>query len=259
MNSRSVLDHTHDRPALGGWLATPSPQSLQAFRDAGFDYVGIDMQHGSATLEDTRQLLAGLRDSDFPAIVRVPQNDYAQIGKAFDLGASGVIVPMVDTPEQAEAAVAASRFAPRGSRSFGPIRGDLGDLSVPELDERGRCYVQIETALALENARAIAATPGLTGIYVGPGDLSITLGLDPMPGFTSTQLRDQFAMLKTVCDDAGIVFGAHAIDVESTQRWLDWGVRLISVINDAALVSGAARDIAAALGISGAQHATVAY
>lgn len=249
MSNPLVLDHAMNRPAIGGWLATPSLQALHAFRDAGFDYVGIDMQHGTSTLEDVRSLLGNLRDCDFPVIVRVPGNHYADIGKALDLGAAGVIVPMVDDRQQAEAAVSACRFPPQGTRSFGPIRGDLG-VTTSDLNARGRCYVQIETITGLTNASEIAATPGLTGIYVGPGDLSISLGMEPMPGFTSAQLKDEFEMLRGICADAGIVFGAHAIDVESTQRWLAWGVQLISATNDASIVSTAAHDVARALGMS---------
>lgn len=259
MTTTSILDDAYSRPALGGWLATGSPQALDAFRDAGFDYVGIDMQHGTGTLADVRDLLGGLRHNDFPAIVRVPSNDYAQIGKALDLGAAGVIVPMVDTGEQAEAAVSACRFAPRGTRSYGPIRADLGGLDIDDLNARGRCYVQIETMTGLRNAAQIASTPGLTGIYVGPGDLSITLGMDPMPGFTSTQLARPFEELRSICRDAGIVFGAHSIDVETTRRWLEWGVQLISVTNDVALLSRGASDVAAALGLSAARPSVPVY
>lgn len=259
MSTPCVLDLAAVRPVIGGWLATASAQALRVFRDAGFDYVGVDMQHGTSTPDDVRELLLSLRDSDFPVIVRVPSNDYAHIGKVLDLGASGVIVPMVDDRSQAEAAVAACRFPPQGSRSFGPIRGDVAGATIPDLNARGRCYVQIETTTGMANAAEIVATPGLSGIYVGPGDLSISLGMEPMPGFTSTQLQGQFEQLRSICEAASVVFGAHAIDVESTRRWIEWGVRLVSATNDVALLSSAARATASALGITSESALEPAY
>lgn len=248
--TRSELPSPEGSPDLhtvsyGGWLSAPSRTALDAFATAGFDYVGIDTQHSTIGEDMAQQLLESLRHHRTPTMVRVACNDGAKIGRMLDSGADAVIVPMIETKGQTETAVRACRFPPFGTRSFGPIRRDLHGLSIRELDDRARCFVQIETAEGIRNAESIIATEGLDGVYVGPSDLSISFGLDPIEGFTTDQLGEHYATLRRLCERYGVTLGTHAIDVDSTRRFREWGVTLISVINDNQLLQQAARDTVA--------------
>lgn len=142
-----------------------------------FEWVCLDQQHGE---HDDRsvQEVAALCPGNVRLDVRVRANDAGLIGRALDLGASGVIVPLVETVEEAAAAVAACKYPPTGTRSWGPIGGVYG-RDVPGVGAAApTCFVMIETALALDAVEAIAAVDGLDGIFVGPVDLAISLGTD---------------------------------------------------------------------------------
>jgi 4-hydroxy-2-oxoheptanedioate aldolase len=159
--------------AFGTWLAIDNGVSAETIGRAGFDTVVIDTQHGGASEAGLLPLLQALDATGTPALVRVPWLDPSRIMRAVDLGAAGVIVPMVSTAEDAERAVAAIRYPPRGIRSFGPVRRWYS----PEGAAEGAlCIVMIETAEAISNLDAIAAVPGLDGLLVGPVDLALSLG-----------------------------------------------------------------------------------
>lgn len=156
-----------------------------------------------------------------------------------------MIVPLVDSVEQAEAAVAAARFPPRGNRSFGVTRRDLPGLSLDQLDSRALVFVMIESAEGLANAAAISRVPGLTGLFVGPADLSISLGLEPMAAFRSDQLAGEFATLLDICRQAGIILGAPGLNADAAQRWARYGCTFISGANEAQLIAEASKSFLA--------------
>ena len=158
------------------------------FGRLGYDYVGIDTQHSAVSEAQAAVLVRRLVAAPFGVIVRVSKNDPALIGRLLDAGADGIIVPMVSTAEEARAAVSACRYPPDGVRSFGPFRGDLG-LDLAALQQRVSLFVMIETSQGLDNVRDICAVPGIEGVYIGPADLSIGLGLDPMLAFSTDQLK----------------------------------------------------------------------
>lgn len=217
------------RPLVGGWLGTSSPLVVEACRDAGLDFVALDTQHSALSLGECATLLAGI-DDDFPIVVRVDSHDHAAIGRALDFGATGVIVPLVETAEQAAAAARACRFPPRGTRSYGPVRADIAAASPGELDDRAFLFVMIETELGLENAAEIAATPGVDGIFVGPADLSIALGLVPQRAFDTDQLENHFQTLRQLADQHGLLLASLGLDPPSAIKWLDYGCDVVAVV-----------------------------
>jgi len=170
----------------------------------------------------------------------VSKNDHAFIGRVLDAGADGVIVPMVSTPEEAVAAVAACRYPPEGVRSFGPMRADLG-LDLGGLQDRVSCFVMIETSEGLERVEEICAVPNLGGIYIGPADLSIGLGLDPMKAFSSDQLDEPVKRIKAACEQAGVVMGSHSMNGTDAARWAGRGARLVSLGADTTMMATMAR------------------
>jgi 2-keto-3-deoxy-L-rhamnonate aldolase RhmA len=237
-----------DRTTFGAWVTTRSEAAVEVLGRSGYDYVGIDCQHSLLTESDAGYLLQPLLAAGVPAVVRVSRNDPALIGRLADAGADAVIVPLVDTAEQAAAAVAACRYPPRGVRSFGPIRASMG-LDPVALEERISCFVMVESVAALDNLDAICATPGLAGVYVGPGDLSISMGtswlLRPRPEAVTSAI----ARVPPACRRAGIVPGMHAGNGALAAELAAIGFRLVTLTSEVGLLGGAAaRDLALARG-----------
>ena len=212
----------------------------------GYDYVCIDLQHGLAGFDLLPTMLQAVGAGPSAAVARVPWNDSWMIGRALDAGAVGVIVPMVNTAEQAQAAVAACRYAPTGERSVGPIGAmtrhpgyfrEAGDVM---------CIVMIETEEAVRNVEAIAAVPGVDALYVGPADLSLSLGLRPLPDQEDQRFHDALAAVVAACERNKIVPGVHATaELAAARR--SAGFRMITVAFDHAPVMAAlTNDLAVA-------------
>ena len=162
-----------------GWWDPPS-SAPRSSPQAGYDYVGFDIQHGYLDDADVALLLRRLEHVPIATAVRLPSADPAPIGRVLDAGADAVIVAMVESAEQAAAAVAATRYAPAGVRSFGPLRASLG-LDPAAHEARASVFAMIETAQGLSALDEICAVPGLSGVYVGPADLAISLGHEAAP------------------------------------------------------------------------------
>jgi 4-hydroxy-2-oxoheptanedioate aldolase len=162
------------RPTFGAWSTLPGSLVAELMGRAGFDWVIIDAQHGGLTISDLAPMIQALQLGGTPAVVRVPWTDAATIMRVLDFGATGVIVPMVNTAEEARLAASAMRYPPDGIRSFGPTRG--GYATPSQANEDVVLLVMIETAEALERVDEIAATPGVDGLFLGPVDLGLSLG-----------------------------------------------------------------------------------
>ena len=168
---------------VGYWITLDVPPAAERIARLGYDYVVLDGQHG---LIGYQGLMTGLLAIDAGAaigpratvgMVRVEANDPTPIGRALDAGATGVIVPLIDTAEDVASAVRAAKYPPVGARSFGPMRASLRIGPVPaDANEATVVLAMIETPLGLKNVAEICATPGLDGVYVGPSDLSLALG-----------------------------------------------------------------------------------
>ena len=167
----------HGKPVWGGWITGPTAIGPQEFARAGYDYVGFDAQHGYLDDADIATMLRRLEHVPIGTAVRLPSADPAPIGRVLDAGADAVIIAMIESADQAAAAVAATRYPPDGVRSFGPLRASLG-TDIGALQARASVYAMIETASALADVERICAVPGLAGIYVGPADLAISMGVD---------------------------------------------------------------------------------
>jgi 4-hydroxy-2-oxoheptanedioate aldolase len=235
--------------AIGGWCTTPSAFNAEVLAVEGYDYVCIDCQHGMIGYDAMVPMLASVARTGSTPLVRVPFNHTPWMGQALDAGAEGVIVPMVNTRSDAEQAAAACRYAPEGVRSFGPVRAGLFLNQAPPADVNRQvlCFVMIETVQGVENADEICATPGVDGVYVGPADLAISMGVafgvDELPPAHGEAI-DHVAK---VCAARGIVPGIHTGGGADARRALDAGYRMATVSTDAALFRQTARtELAAA-------------
>ena len=214
-----------ERPLIGLWASIPSPLTAEAAAAAGPDYVVVDQQHGAVDPSALLSMLQAIAAGGAPSMVRVAANDPFVIGHALDLGAHGVIVPMVESGAEALRAVAACRYAPEGVRSFGALRGGGSDV-------RPLCLVMVETRAGLEAVGEIAATPGLDGIYIGPSDLSLSLNLTPTLRLEHPPVLDAIERVREACDARGVLCGLHCLAAEDAAAFSDRGFALITAGGD---------------------------
>ena len=184
--------------ALVGWSSIADGYAAELMGHGGFDGVVVDLQHGTMYLDRAVAMLQALSATPATPLARVTQNHFFEIGKVLDAGAYGVIVPMIDTAEDARRVVEAVRYPPRGRRSYGPARGMLygGPDYAAHADDELLAFAMIETAEGLANLDAIAAVPGLDGLFIGPSDLSIALGVAPSPRWRDEPLAGAIARIQ---------------------------------------------------------------
>jgi 4-hydroxy-2-oxoheptanedioate aldolase len=221
---------------FGGWMAAPGPVTARLLAAGGVDYVVIDLQHGSATEHDLPALTSAIRLAGAAPIGRVRHAHTADIGRALDLGCDGVIVPNVETAEQAAAVVGACRFPPEGYRSAG---GVFAPAALP------LCIIMVESSRAMDELPGTLALPGVDGIYVGPRDLSYALGCQLNPH--DPVLRPALERIWADCAAAGKPVGVHATDGTTARLYRENGCRLVTTVADAVAISrAAAAELAAA-------------
>ncbi|KRD08396.1 aldolase [Mycobacterium sp. Root265] len=246
MNTRLQAALAAKDQIWGGWVVGPTIIGPEEFAQAGYDYVGFDVQHGYLDDADVALLLRRLEHVPIATAVRLPSADPAPIGRVLDAGADAVIIAMVETPEQAGAAVAATRYAPSGVRSFGPLRASLG-LDTAALEAAADVYVMIETARGLAALDEICAVPGLTGVYVGPADLAISMGHRLADAWTHPDVHAAMAQIQSTAGAAGLVTGIHAGAGQPGKAMAELGFRMITLASESqALRRGAAAHLSEA-------------
>jgi 4-hydroxy-2-oxoheptanedioate aldolase len=232
---------------VGVWLAVPSPITAEVAARCGADFVCADLQHG---MNDEMSLVGvsqAARLGGSRPIARVSWNDPSAIGRALDLGAEGVIVPMVNSGPEAAAAVAAARYAPVGIRSFGPL---VTGMHMPRYSSTANDTValipMIETVAALRHLDDILSTPGIDAIYVGPDDLGISLGLPVGTRDEHPVFAEAVQTVLEGCRRHGVVPGIHATGGWAARR-LEQGFRLMAATSElGAMEAGLAQAMRAA-------------
>jgi 4-hydroxy-2-oxoheptanedioate aldolase len=232
---------------FGAWCSLPGPGAAELLAAGGVDHVVVDLQHGLASEGDLAALFAAIEARGAAPLVRVLANDPVAIGRALDLGAHGVVVPNVDSAEEAALAVGAALYPPRGTRGYGPLRAAL-TLGADALEDVA-VIVQIESREAVERVESIAGVAGVSALYVGPWDLSVSLGLPVPPDLDDPVLAEAVARVRAAADAAGLPAGVHTIRAADAALLAAAGWRLVNVADDATLL----RDGAAA-GLERARH-----
>jgi len=232
-------------PYRGFWSVTAHPVVLETAAALGPDFVCIDLQHGAEWSQLDANKFTALAHYHVPGLVRVPANDPAAIGRALDLGAAGVVVPLVNSAEDARAAVAACLYAPGGTRSFGPQ-----SPRVEPVDSTATCIVQIETAEAVRAADEIAAVVGVDCLFVGPVDLGLSLGgvsaYDLLSVFdgshpTAAVMQEALARVVRAVEASGKLAGVHCSTGAAAVAAEAHGFKLVAIATD---VSAMRRDLA---------------
>lgn len=239
---------------LGLWSMTADAAVLDVAASIGPDFVCIDTQHGIDIGQLDVATFNTLAYYGVPGLVRVEDNSPALIGRALDLGASGVVIPMVETAEDAERASDACRLAPGGTRSYG-VQTRRNDLP-----ENPICWIQVETAGALDDLEAISEVEGVDCLYVGPADLGLAVcgqrASDVESVFDGTHphsatMRAAFERVVTICSEAGIYAGIHCGTGSAAARAIEEGFQVAAVGADTSLLSTALRTELAAARASG--------
>jgi 4-hydroxy-2-oxoheptanedioate aldolase len=227
---------------FGVWGTIDSSFTAELLAGEHPDFLCCDQQHGVIDYQLMVAMFQGIRAGGSVPISRVPNHDVMLIGKTLDAGAMGVIVPMVQTPEEAARLVSAFRYQPAGLRSYGPVRaGMVHGSNQPEPLSDVACILMIETASALEHVDAIAGTPGVDALYVGPADLCLSLGLPPTFDRPEPEYREALTAVLAACERHVIAPGIQCTSGEMARRYEEMGFRLVTVASDANTLRSAMR------------------
>ena len=235
----SVRERWNNRvPTINGWLSLPVALSAEIMARAGFDSLTIDMQHGAIDYSAALHLLTALAATEVTPLVRVPSSDPSFITRVLDIGALGVICPMINGASEARTFAAGARYYPAGNRSSGPLRAAMvyGADYFKRANEAVLVLGMVETPGAIANLDAILEIDSMDGIYVGPNDLSIAMGM------AAGTDREEPEFIRTLEDIArranthGKIPGVHTNSSKYASRAIEMGFGFVTVCADAGLI-----------------------
>jgi 2-dehydro-3-deoxyglucarate aldolase len=228
---------------IGTLVSLPSPEIVEILVDTGFDWLFIDCEHAPFDAAGAQALLqaAGERCA---CVIRVPVGDEVWIKKALDIGAAGIIVPQVNTPEQAKRIIQLCKYPPTGTRGVGIARAHRYGYGFKDYVERANddiaVILQAEHIEAVRNIEAIVALPGIDAVLVGPYDLSASMGLMGQVG--DTQVKKAIATVSKACRKAKLSIGAFGVTAKAVEGFIKDGFNLIAVGADVLFISSAATE-----------------
>lgn len=237
---------------LNGWLKITDPFSAEVMAHAGWDSLTIDMQHAPIDYQAALPMLQAISTTQTTPLVRVPWNEPGIIMKVLDLGCYGVICPMVNTRADAEAFVGACRYPsreyPGGYRSYGPDRALLyaGPDYARHANETVITMAMIETGEAMDNLDDILSVPGLDAVYVGPADLSQSLGDEPHMDVTEPHLVEAVERILAATHEHGVAAGIATGSPGYARQMVEKGFRFVTVLSDTRLMALKAGEVIAA-------------
>jgi 4-hydroxy-2-oxoheptanedioate aldolase len=241
------------QPSVGAWLSLCSPSAAEAMAHIGFDWLVVDVEHSPVGFETMVNCFRATQLGGAVPMARVPWNDTVWIQRTLDAGAFGLVVPMVNTVEDARQAVANMKYATRGLRSFGGsrlspyINGDYRTWA----DEHLAIMVMIETVQAVENAEAILAVDGVVGCFIGPNDLSLSMGRDPKEIGSGTPHEELMLKVLAAAKRTGKAAGKHCYSAADVSTRIAQGFQFLALSSDANLMVMAASAELAAVDLSG--------
>jgi 4-hydroxy-2-oxoheptanedioate aldolase len=236
-----------NRQQIGLWCSLASPISTEIVAGSGFDWLLLDMEHSANDLRDIYGQLQAMSEGSAHAMVRVPSDEPITIKRILDTGVQSLMIPNIDDADQARRAVAATRYAPRGVRGFSQAPRAARFGRIP--DYHARCEaeifvaVQVESRRALDNLDAIAAVEGVDGVFIGPGDLSTSLGYLGQQGHPEVVSTIEAAVARIV--RAGKQAGILTPSEELARRYIAAGTRFTAVGSDMGLLARGSEALAA--------------
>lgn len=250
MNTRNVFKNAlaARQPQIGLWLSMADPYMAEVSATAGFDWLLIDGEHAPNDVRSTLAALQAVAPYRSHPVVRAVSGEVPLIKQLLDIGAQTLLIPMVDTAEQARKLVSATRYPPGGIRGVGSAVGRASRWSqqtdyLQTADDEVCLLVQAETATALQNLEAICAVEGIDGVFIGPADLSASLGHRGNPGHPDVQAAIEDAIRRIVA--TGKAAGILMSDQKLARRYLELGASFVATGVDVLLYAAAARKLAA--------------
>ena len=223
-------------PALGAWVTIQHPDVVEIMSTLPFDWLMFDMEHTPSDISTLQTILPALNGTDIVPFTRAPWNDMVAIKRLLDLGFKGLLVPYVNSKEEAEAVVRACRYPPKGVRGVGPRRATrYGSIDIVEYfnnfeKEDLIIGIQIETQKALDNIYEILSVEGIELAFVGPNDLSANLGV--FRQFDHPKFQKAIDLVLNACDDKGVTPGIFAGGPDAAKKWIEKGFRFVSIAHD---------------------------
>lgn len=233
------------KAAVNGWLAIPSGFSAEVMAQCGWDSVTVDMQHGVQDYQSMVQCFQAMQAHPVTPLVRVPWNEPGIIGKVLDGGAMGVICPMVNNAAEAKILAESCLYPPMGKRSNGPIRAAMyGEASSYQATANQEILIipMIETQQGIDNIEEILQVPGISGIYIGPSDMGLSLGMIPILDREEPVILDIYGRLLAACKKHGKFAGLHNGSAAYAGKMIQMGFQLVTIANDSGLMARAARE-----------------
>lgn len=234
-----------DRAVVNGWLAIPHAFAAETMAHQGWDSLTIDLQHGVIDYAQMLGMLQAISTTPTVPVVRVPWLEPGIIMKSLDAGAYGIICPMVNTREECQRLLSYTRYAPKGTRSFGPIRALLyGGADYPaHANDTIVTFAMIETAQALDNLDAILSVEGLDAIYIGPSDLSLALGCRPVFDDVDPKAQQAIDHILERAKAHGVKAGIHNGLPRVAKDRIAKGFRFVTVSSDARLLASGSQAL----------------
>jgi 4-hydroxy-2-oxoheptanedioate aldolase len=248
------------KPAVGTWLSLGSITAARFLARSGFDWLTIDVEHSLVNVETTTHMIASIADAGCVPLVRVPSNRHDHIKRVLDNGGFGIVVPMVNTREEAAAAVAACLYPPRGNRSVGGAVHSLNFNATPadyyaKVDDEILVVLQCEHIQAVRNFDSVFGGGGIDAVFVGPNDLMASMrdasGKPPSPEVFKQTLADILAACKRLKVAAGI----HTFSIEEAKMRIADGWQFIAVNSELRFMNDGAKAVVDALGKTGTEGA----
>ena len=233
------------KPVINAWLSIPNSFTAEAFGKMGWDSITIDMQHGQNDYQSSIAMLQGLSRSESLPMARVPWSEPGIIMKMLDLGVMGIIAPMINTKEDCEKFVSYCYYPPNGQRSFGPMRAQLvhGSNYFNLANENIVSFAMIETKQAVENLDEILSVPNLTGVYIGPADMSSSYGLQPKFDVKEDPVFSNIKLIAKKAKEHGKIAGIHNGSTDYAKEMIKIGYKFVTILSDFRVMSSNAQEI----------------
>ncbi len=231
--------------SINAWLSIPNSFTAEAFGKMGWDSVTIDMQHGQNDYSTAIAMVQGLSNSKTVPMTRVPWNEPGIIMKMLDLGVQGIIAPMINTKEDCEKFVSYCYYPPIGQRSFGPMRAQVvyGSDYYQHANDNIVSMAMIETKQAVDNLDAILSVPNLTGIYIGPADMSSSYGLPPKFDVREDPVFSNIKMIAKKAKEKGKIAGIHNGSVKYMKEMMEYGFQFTTLLSDFRMMTSHAESL----------------
>ncbi len=239
-------------PSIGTWLSLPSPEAAEYVSELGLDWLVVDTEHNAVDINTLARMFASMRASGIAPMVRIPWITGENVKRVLDAGAWGIVFPMVNSREEAELAVEASRYHPAGNRSVGGGRhgmsfGTTGKEYYQNANEQVLVVVQIEHIKGVENADEILSVPGVDACFIGPNDLAASMGhgLGVSLETDIPEVMDAIKTIRETCNKHGVAPGIHTSGGAAVQRRINEGFQFCALASELRyMVGGMAEDLA---------------